>query len=93
MFLHLGKDIIIPDKSVIGIFDLDTSTTSRHTRAFLHAAEADGNVINVSQELPKSAVLAREDNRMVIYLSQISTQTLFKRSQSESVAGQSDILI
>lgn len=93
MFLHLGKDMIIPDKSVIGIFDLDTSTTSKHTRAFLQASEAAGKVVNVSQELPKSAVLTKEKNETVLYLSQISTQTLLKRSRAESASGQCDFTI
>lgn len=80
MFLHLGRDTIVSSDSVVGIFDLDTSTGSRHTQAFLKTAEREGRVVNVTSELPKSAVLCLEEGERVIYLSQLSTQTLLKRA-------------
>ena len=84
MFLHLGRDTIVSDTSIVGIFDLDTSTGSRHTQAFLKTAEREGRVINVTNELPKSAVLCLEEGRASVYLSQLSTQTLHKRAQQIS---------
>ena len=36
MYLHLGGEYVIKEEEVIGIFDLDTSTVSKHTRKFLN---------------------------------------------------------
>ena len=54
MYLHLGQDIIVNEREIVGVFDLDNSTISRHTRDFLSRAQKEGRVVNVSMELPKS---------------------------------------
>ena len=79
MFLHLGNDISVLKSSIIGVFDMDTSTGSRHTREFLNTAEKEGRVVVTTSELPKSAVLCRENGRDIIYICQLSTKTLEKR--------------
>jgi len=79
MYLHLGSDVVIPKKSIIGIFDLDTATISKHTRGYLTAAEKSGRVINVSYELPKSFVVCIDKGNIFVYISQLSSYTLYKR--------------
>jgi len=79
MYLHLGSDVVVLKKSIIGIFDLDTATISKHTKKYLALAEKEGRVINVSYELPKSFVVSIEKNSSVVYISQLSSQTLNKR--------------
>jgi len=81
MYLHLGQNVVVPETTIIGIFDLDNTTGSHITRKFLSHAEKNGCIINVSDELPKSFVVCNENNNMEIYLSQLSTQTLLKRGE------------
>jgi hypothetical protein len=84
MYLHLGKQVAVPFKCVIGIFDLDNASMSRHTRRYLEEAQKDGRVINVSEELPRSFIICREKGRTSVFISQISSQTLLKRAESDS---------
>jgi len=81
MYLHLGNETVVNTKDVIGIFDLDNATLSRHTRKFLADCEKRREVINVSFELPKSFILCKgsSDKKQKIYISQISSSTLLKR--------------
>lgn len=79
MYLHLGSDVVITKKSIVGIFDLDTATISKHTKKYLALAEKEGRVVNVSYELPKSFVVCIENGQAKVYISQISSQTLSKR--------------
>lgn len=90
MFLHLGRDVAVPVDSIILVFDMDTATWSRHTRAYLAAAERAGKVFVITEELPKSAVVCREKDGFVVYISQISSRTLLKRLE-EGVDGLSDV--
>ena len=84
MYLHLGQETVVKEKDVIGVFDLDTSTVSKHTRNFLAKAEKEKKVINVSFELPKSFILcSNKKKNKKVYISQISTATLNKRSNIE----------
>jgi len=81
MYLHLGQNVIVPEADIIGIFDLDNTTGSIITRKFLNDAENSGSVINVSDELPRSFVVCGKDKNITVYLSQLSPQTLNKRSE------------
>ena len=82
MYLHLGQNTVITLNEIVGIFDLDNTTVSKKTRDYLSSAERKGNVNVVSTELPKSFIVcSSEENKNKVYLSQISTSTLLKRTQ------------
>ena len=80
MFLHLGENVVVPIKDIIGIFDLQTTMYSSDTSAFLRMAEEDGFVERISKEKPKSFVIAEVNKNSKIYLSPISSSTLTKRT-------------
>ena len=81
MYLHLGQDTVVRLDEIVGIFDMDTSTISKHSRQFLTDAEKGGRIFNVSMELPKSFVVCvDEDGTETVYISQISSTTLCKRT-------------
>lgn len=81
MYLHIGKEKIIKTDQIIGIFDLDTATISKATRNYLAAAEKSGEVVNVTTELPKTFIVCNDDGKRTVYISQISSSTLNKRSE------------
>ena len=81
MYLHLGQDTVVRLDEVVGIFDMDRSTISKHARQFLADAQKGGRVFNVSQELPKSYVVCVDkEGTETVYISQISSATLKKRA-------------
>lgn len=81
MYVGIGGDMAVRDQSIIGIFDLDNTTTSRHTRRFLSEAEQHGVVIDVSGELPKSFVLTQELGMERVYLTQFNTAAIDRRTK------------
>lgn len=83
MYLHIGASVVLPQRDVVGIFDLDNTTSSRITRDFLAQAQREGRVITAGDDLPKSFLLCRAPaGRPTVYLSQLSTATLLKRMES-----------
>ncbi len=79
-YLHIGQNVMLPDKRIIGIFDLDNTSTSKHTRAFLKQAEQDGVVMSACEDIPKAFVVCDHPyHRQIVYLSQLNTKTLEKR--------------
>ena len=78
MYLSIGNDMAVREKSIIGIFDMDNTTTSARTRAFLEAAEKEGQVVPCD-DLPKSFILTAEYGMARVYLTSLSAQTLEKR--------------
>ena len=83
MFLHLGENVVVPIKDIIGIFDLQNTMYSSDTIQFLRLAEEDGFVERITGENPKSFIIAEVDNKSKIYLSPISSTTLTKRTDIE----------
>ena len=81
MFLHLGENVVVPIKDIIGIFDLQNSMYGSDTVQFLRMAEEDGFVEKITNEKPKSFVIAEVNKKSKIYLSPISSSTLNKRSE------------
>lgn len=80
MFLHLGNDVIVNENDIIGVFDIENTSISKHTRQFLIDFHKNGNTINVSYEMPKSFILCQKKDEVLIYISQISPATLRKRN-------------
>lgn len=85
MYLHLGQDTVVPMNSIVGVFDMENSTVSKHTKEFLARAQREHRVINVSMELPKSFIVCQQDDMEMIYISQISPATLLRRAKGRAL--------
>lgn len=82
MYLHLGQDTVVRTDRIVGVFDMDNSTVSKHTKGFLRKAQLENRVVNVSMELPKSFVVCEENGVERVYISQMSPSTLLRRVRS-----------
>ena len=40
MYLPIGNDMSVRERSIVGIFDLDNTSTSKRTREFLEKSES-----------------------------------------------------
>ena len=78
MYLTIGNDMAVRERSIIGIFDLDNTSTSKRTRQFLEKCEKEGQVVPCD-DLPKSFVLTAEYGMDRVYLTALSSATLEKR--------------
>lgn len=81
MYIHLGSSMAVRVSSVIGIFDLENCSWSKKTRCFLKDAEEQGQVIDVGDDLPRAFVLAEEFGMTRVYLTQLSSAAIERRSR------------
>ena len=84
-YIHLTKGSVINTGGIVGVFDLDITSQSHITRAYLAAAEKDGQVVNAAEDIPKSFVVTEENGQRRVYLSQLASATLLKRAESEKL--------
>ena len=75
VYLPIGNDMSVREKSIIGIFDMDNASTSKWTRAFLSRAEKEGEVVPFD-DLPASFILTTEYGMNRVFLSEQSTRKL-----------------
>ena len=85
MYLHLGKGTVVSKTEIVAIFDLDITSQSHLTRKYLSMAEKSGQVVNVSEDIPKSFVVCETNGKRTLYLSQMSSATLLKRAEADTV--------
>ena len=78
MYLSIGNDMAVRESSIIGIFDMDNTSTSKRTREFLAKAEQEGQVIPCD-DLPKAFVLTAEYGFNRVHLTALASSTLEKR--------------
>ena len=78
MYLSIGNDMAVRDRSIIGIFDLDYTSNSIRTREFLEKSEQEVEVVPCD-DLPKSFVLTQEYGFTRVRLTSLNTATLEKR--------------
>ncbi len=78
MYLSIGNDMAVRERSIVGIFDMDNTSTSKRTRAFLAAAEKNGQVVPCD-DLPKAFVVTAEYGLHKVHLTSLSSHTLEKR--------------
>ena len=84
MYLHLGNDVVVDKKCIVGIFDMDNTTVSYQTRNFLAKAQKEGMVIDVADDLPKSFIITESGGKTCVYISSLASRTLYGRAKSDN---------
>ena len=80
MYLHIGRNQMLAERRIIGIFDLEITSQSKTTRAFLDRAQQE-----VCDDLPKSFLVCDHPyHPQIVYLSELSSQTLQKRMEEST---------
>lgn len=77
MYVDIGTDFLIKNSDIVGIFDLDnTTTTTSHTNNFLNEKQRQGKVVYLVKDLPKSFVLTQDGT---VYVVELSSQIIRRR--------------
>ena len=83
MYLHIGRSQMIPYKHIIGIFDLEITSQSKITRAYLSHAEDEGVIVEDCDDIPKSFLVCDHPyHDQIVYLSELGSTTLQKRMEA-----------
>lgn len=90
MFLHIGKNLVIPIKEIIAIIDAESIVKSEDTKNFLKIAEEEGFIYDLAEDNIKSYIITEklekskenlsEIRKSIIYSSNISSKTLMNRA-------------
>ena len=85
MFLHIGNGKSVPLKNIIGIFDLDSATVSKTGKDFINKKEREGLIEYEDEDLPRSFILCKENDKYIVRLSRISSQGLKIRAEENEL--------
>lgn len=77
MYLHIGKNCVIKNNSVIGVFSFKNI---ENTKEFKNLQEnLQNNIIDLSNGKAKTFILTEENDLVKGYISNIGTSTIKKR--------------
>jgi len=76
MYLHIGKNVIINSKAIIGIFDLEA--IKEPSEEFFSNIEKE--TVNNSEEANRTFILVEKEKKYKGYITNISSTTLEKRA-------------
>ncbi|MBQ7288827.1 MAG: DUF370 domain-containing protein [Clostridia bacterium] len=79
MYVRLENQTVLKTEKIVGIFDMDNTTVSKTTRAFLSKKEKEGKLKTLGYDLPKSFLLLENGE---VYITQLATATILKRIQN-----------
>ncbi len=90
MFLHVGKNLVIPIEELIAIVDAESALKSEDTKSFLKIAGEEGFIYDIAEGKIKSYIITEkvekdkdklsDIRKSIIYSSNISSITLLKRA-------------
>lgn len=78
MYLHIGKDIILKKENILFILNYKNLKEDKIFNKFFEKIDKN-NLIDISEEQPKSLIITKENEIIKGYISNISSNTLGKR--------------
>ena len=83
MYLHIGNGDSIKEQEILGIFDLDTATISKHTKKYISELQKNGRVEYTDFDLPRSFLVYGKKGDIRVKLSRISSLGLNQRIDNQ----------
>jgi len=76
MYIHIGGEYSVPEKTILGIFDFDSIThEGSFTNEFLKRAQEENKIEYITYDIPRSMILALDR----VYISSVSARTIRNR--------------
>ena len=76
MYVEIFSDCLVDSKDIVGIFDLDNTTTNRYTTDFLNRLRAENRVTYLVSDIQNSFILMADGP---VDVAEMSSRKLKKR--------------
>ena len=84
-YINVGGSTVLDKSQVLGIFDLDTSSTKTDTKRYLASMEQKKHLELVGNDIPKAFVIEAKDSvREKVYMTTLSSASLYGRWRRQS---------
>ena len=80
MYVHIGKDVVINSDNIIAILDIESLEKKKKLEEILQNLKISDNIIDVSDKNKKSLIILEKNNKIIGYITNISSSTIAKRA-------------
>ena len=81
--IHIGKNIILKREEIIGIFDIESIKNTKEFNIMLDTLRNTGRIRDISEGEEKSLILYKENDTLCGVISNVSSNSIEKRSNKE----------
>lgn len=79
MYLYIGKDYIIKNSNIIGIFNLEYVKNTKEFKSFRKNLEDRDAITNIAEKEERSLILLNDLNKTNAYITKLNVNTVLKR--------------
>lgn len=79
MYLHIGKDCVINNNDIIGLFNIDYIGNTKEYRNMRKFLEQNNNLQDISNNQEKTFILLENNKKIKAYISNIGANSISKR--------------
>lgn len=80
MYVHIGKEVVINSDNIISILDIESLEKKKKLENVLQNLKISDNIIDISDNNKKSLIILEKNNKIIGYITNISSSTLAKRA-------------
>ena len=80
MYVHIGKDVVINSNDIIAILDIESLEKKKNLEEVLQNLKISDNIVDVSEKNKKSLIVLEKNNKVLGYITNISSNTIAKRA-------------
>lgn len=81
MYLHIGNNNIVDEKDLIAIYNIETIKETEEYKKIIEDLE-NKHLLKREEDIEeKSLIIAKKDNNIIGYISNISSTTIAKRTE------------
>ena len=79
MYLHIGNDIMLHNKDILGIFNLKYIKNTKEYKSMYKDLDINGNIINISEDMEKAFILVEKNKDIKGIVTKVGVGTIMKR--------------
>ena len=75
MFVHIGNNIILEEKDIIGIYNIESMRDSEEYKNLIESLKRTDNLVSQANGDARSLIMTKENGKIVGYETNVSTMS------------------
>ena len=81
MFVHIGNNIILEEKDIIGIYNIESMKDSEEYKNLIESLKRTDNLVSQVNGDARTLIMTKENGKIVGYETNVSTMSIAKRAE------------
>ena len=84
MFVHIGNNIVLEEKDIIGIYNIESMRESVEYKNLIESLKKTNNLVTQANGDARSLIMTKEENGKIVgYETNVSTMAIAKRAEDK----------